>query len=187
MKYYKMSDVIHFKYMYVNPQLMWIEIKKYFSNYPAQEKVAKLLLQYGLSVKDGKIYCENIEVPALRIARALEIDRRVVNATVETITVNKELKNFFKNLHPIPFFRDLGKTMGWGVIEIIPEDPSMKGILARVAKIITDAGINIRQAITEDPDFSDNATLTIICENEIPAGLITKIRKATGVKKVILH
>ena len=84
---------------------MWSAIKKYFSDYPAQEKVAKLLLKYGLRVKDSRIYCEDIEVPALRIARTLDIDRRVVNATATTITKNEELRKFFENLHPIPFFK----------------------------------------------------------------------------------
>lgn len=166
---------------------MWSAIKKYFSYYPAQEKVAKLLLQYGLSVKKGGIYCENIEVPALRIARALGVDRRAVTITVETISINKELREFFEELHPVPFFRDIAKIMGWGVVEIVPEDPAMTGILAQVSKIIADAGISIRQAISEDPEFSEEATLTIICEKDVPAILIPKIRKATGVKKVVIH
>lgn len=166
---------------------MWSAIKKYFASYPAQEKVAKLLLRYGLSVKNGVIYCEDIEVPALRIARALGIDRRAVNVTIETILKNKELREFFEELHPVPFFRDIAKIRDWGVVEIVPEDPAMPGILAQVSKVIADAGISIRQAITEDPEFSEEATLTIICEKEIPADLIPKIRKVKGITKVVIH
>ena len=166
---------------------MWSAIKKYFSNYPAQEKVAKLLLRYGLSVKKGGIYCENIEIPAFRISRALGIDIRVVNVTIETILRIKELREFFEELHPVPFFRDIAKIRGWGVVEIVPEDPSMPGILAKVSMIIADEGISIRQAITEDPEFSEEATLTIICEREIPANLIPKIRNVKGVSKVVIY
>ena len=166
---------------------MWSAIKKYFSNYPAQEKVAKLLLRYGLSVKRGGIYCENIEVPSLRISRALGIDRRVVNVTIETILRIKELREFFAELHPVPFFRDIVKIRDWGVVEIVPEDPSMPGILAKVSMIIANAGISVRQAITEDPEFSEEATLTIICEREIPANLIPKIRNVKGVSKVVIY
>jgi predicted regulator of amino acid metabolism with ACT domain len=166
---------------------MWSAIKKYFSNYPAQEKVAKLLLRYGLSVKRGGIYCEDIEIPAFRISRALGIDRRVVNTTIDTISTIKELREFFEELRPIPFFRDIAKIRSWGVVEIVPEDPSMPGILAKVSKIIAEADISIRQAITEDPEFSDEATLTIICEREIPANLIPKIRNIKGVTKVVIY
>ncbi len=166
---------------------MWSVIKKYFSDYPAQEKVAKLLLKYGLRVEKNKIYCEDIEIPALRIARALDIDRRVVNSTAVTITKTEELRKFFGNLHPIPFFRDIAPEMGWGVVEIVPNNPSKTGILASVSTIIADAGISIRQAISEDPEFSEAATLTIICEKEIPSELIPRIKKASGVKKVIIY
>jgi len=166
---------------------MWSALKRHFSQFPAQEKVAKLLLQYGLSVRGGKVYCGDIELPASRIARTLEIDRRVVNATVETISGEKELAEFYERLHPVPFFRDISGIMGWGTIEIIPEDPTMTGILARVSTIISDEGISIRQAITEDPDLAEEATLTIICEEEIPAGLIPKIRKAKGVGQVVIY
>lgn len=166
---------------------MWSALKTYFSRFPAQEKVAKLLLRYGLSVKDGKVYCEDIELPASRIARALEIDRRVVNATIETISREEELAEFFEKLHPVPFFRDISKIMGWGTIEIIPDDPTMTGILARVSTIISNEGISIRQAITEDPELSEKATLTIICEEDIPAKLIPKIRNTPGVGQVIIY
>jgi len=166
---------------------MWMAFKKYFSEYPAQEKVAKLFLRYGLSVRNGTIYCGDIEQSALGIARVLGIDRRVVNAAIETITNEKELADFFEKLHPVPFFRDTSKIMGWGTIEIIPDDPSMTGILARVSTIIANEGISIRQAITEDPELSEEATLTIICEKEIPAKLIPKIRKARGVNRVVIY
>ena len=61
------------------------------------------------------------------------------------------------------------------------------GILARVSTLISNEGISIRQAITEDPELSDEATLTIICEEEIPAKLIPKIKKAKGVGRVIIY
>ena len=168
-------------------QIMWSAIKKFFFSYPAQEKVAKLILKYGLSVKNGKIYCEDIEIPSIRISKSLGVDRRVITSTIETISKNKELKEFFQELHPVPFFRDIAKIRDWGVVEIVPADPSMTGILANVSKIIADSGISIRQAITEDPEFSEEATLIIICEKEIPASIIPKIRKVEGVTKVIIQ
>ncbi len=166
---------------------MWRAIKKYFSDYPAQEKVAKLLLQQGLSVRNGKVFCENIEVPALRIARALEIDRRAVNATAKTISSKKELKEVYENLHPVAFFKDVARALGYGVVEIIPTDPAKTGILAGVSKVISDSRISIRQAITEDPEFSEDARLFVICEREIPAALIKKIKKVRGVKSVVIY
>ena len=166
---------------------MWRAIKKHFSEFPAQEKVAKLLLYHGLSVRNGKVFCENIEVPALRIARALEIDRRAVNATVKTISSKKELKQVYENLHPVAFFKDVARALGYGVVEIIPINPAKTGILAGVSKVIADAKISIRQAITEDPEFSEDARLFVICEREIPPQLIAKIKRVKGVKSVVIY
>jgi len=165
---------------------MWSALKKHFKGFPAQQKVARLMIEYGLSVRSGKVLCADIEVPALRIGKALGIDRRVVNATIKTIESNKELKGVFENLKPIAFFRDIVKPMGWSIVEIIPEDPAMPGILAGVSRIIADEGISIRQAITEDPEFSDNAGLFIICEEHVPSSVVGKIRHVAGVKSVVI-
>lgn len=166
---------------------MWNAIKKYFEEFPAQEKVAKALLRNGLSVRGGKIFCGEIEVQPLKIARALGIDRRVVNATARTIEKKQELSEVFEKLSPVPFFRDIAPAMKWGVVEIIPTDPAKTGILAGVARAIADSRISIRQAITEDPEFSEDAKLFVICDRQVPAGLIAKIRKVPGVKKVVIY
>jgi len=61
---------------------------------PQPQILYHYLLSYGLCIKDGKIYCGNIELSFSKIARAIGVDRRVVMNTVETIEKNKELKNF---------------------------------------------------------------------------------------------
>lgn len=166
---------------------MWSALKKYFKEYPAQEKVARLMLLYGLSVKKRKVYCEEIEIPALRIARALGIDRRAVTAAVSTIEKNDELRVMYENLHPAAFFKDVAPRFGRSVVEIVPEDAATTGILAGVARIIADAGISIRQAITEDPEYSEDARLFVICEEHVPSSLIPRLKNSRGVKKVVVY
>jgi hypothetical protein len=77
--------------------------------------------------------------------------------------------------------------MNWGVIEIIPKDPSMPGILADVAKEVADATISIRQAIVDDFEFSEEPRLFIVTEKQVPGLLIPKIRKIKGVKAVVIY
>ncbi|KUJ98419.1 MAG: Regulator of amino acid metabolism, putative, containing act domain, partial [Thermococcales archaeon 44_46] len=61
---------------------MWGKLEHYFDEYPVRKQIAKLLLKYGLKVSDDmKIKCGNIEVPYTKIAKALDIDRRVVKET----------------------------------------------------------------------------------------------------------
>ena len=100
---------------------------------------------------------------------------------------NEELKKVYSKLKPTCHLKDVASTMKWGVIEIIPEDPSMSGILAEVSRIIADAGISIRQAIVDDFELSENPRLFIVTERQIPGKLIPKIRGARGVKAVLFY
>ncbi len=51
---------------------MWRQFAKYFNKYPKRKKLAKKLLEYGLKVKDNKIYCGEIELSDSKIARYLK-------------------------------------------------------------------------------------------------------------------
>ena len=77
---------------------MWRKIAKYFNRYPKRRKLAQKLLKYGLKINDNKIYCGEIELLDSKIARAFDIDRRIINSTIETIMKKEDLKKVFSNL-----------------------------------------------------------------------------------------
>jgi len=166
---------------------MWRQIAKYFNRYPKRRKLAQKLLEYGLKVRDNKIYCGEIELSDSKIARAFDVDRRIIISTIKTITEKNDLRKVFSRLKPTCHLKDVAPEMNWGVIEIIPEDPSMPGILADVAKIVADAKVSIRQATVDDFELSEEPRLFIITEKQIPGIIIPKIREAKGVKAVIIY
>ena len=65
---------------------MWNNIKKHLEDYPERLKVARVLVENGLSVKDEKIYLNQIEIPPVRIARVAGVDRRTVNETLALLS-----------------------------------------------------------------------------------------------------
>lgn len=166
---------------------MWRKIAKYFNKYPKRRKLAQKLLEYGLKVRDNKIFCGEIELADSKIARAFNVDRRIVTSTVRTIMKRDDLKRTFSRLKPTCHLKDVASEMNWGVIEIIPEDPSMPGILADVATIIANDNISIRQAIVDDFELSEEPRLFIVAERQIPGKLIPLIRQAKGVKIVLIY
>jgi uncharacterized protein len=166
---------------------MWKQIAKYFNEYPKRRKIAQKMIEYGLKIKDGKIFCGDIELSDSKIARALDTDRRAIQATIETITNKPELNKIFAHLQPTGHLKNVAAHMNWGVIEIIPEDPSMPGILAEVAGIIAKNNISIRQSIVDDFELSEEPRLFIVTEKQIPGSLIPKIRNAKGVKAVLIY
>lgn len=166
---------------------MWKVIADYFSKYPSQAKVAKVLLANGMNVHRKKIYSGKVAISDSSLARAAGVDRRVVHSTIATISSDKQLLRFFSNLLPTANLRNVASTMGWSAVEIISDDAHQAGILAAIADIFADAGISIRQAIVDDPETSELPKIFIITESTVPPKLLPQIKAAKGVKSLTIY
>lgn len=167
---------------------MWNNIKKHFEGYSERLKVAYVLVENGLSVRSGKIYLNEIEVPPVRVARVAGVDRRTVTETLRAINVNRELQSLFKGLRSAGYsLKEVAKHLNLGVVEIIPVDAKTPGILATSATLLAKNGLSIRQAIVDDPELSPEPKLTLIVEKKIPGKLISKFLEIKGVLKVSIY
>ncbi len=166
---------------------MWDLLTQYFQRYPAQSRVAQTLLKYGLSVRSDGVYCDTIAIPDTSLARACNVDRRIIASTVETIRREPELAKVFTRLHPTCLLKDVAPPLGWGVIEIVPDDAHAPGILAHVATVIARRGLSIRQAIVDDPELVEEPRLYVVTESAIPMDVIAEIKTGPGVKSLVIH
>ena len=165
---------------------MWNYIRSTFEEYPKQKKIAQKMLEYGLSIKEGHLYCGQIELSDAKVARAIHVDRRAVKATITTIEKQGKIKNIFSKLKPTCHLKDMASEMGWDTLEIIPKDANQPGILAQVATIIANANINIRQAIVDDIEITREPHLFVVIDTHIPPDIIPKIRDIPSVKSVLI-
>jgi predicted regulator of amino acid metabolism with ACT domain len=156
-----------------------------FSGKGGQKKVAEFMLRTGVCIKNGKLFFSGVELSFVKVSRALGVDRRVVKATVATIAADKALRELYGKLGSTVVLKDVAASLGLGAIEIIPKNAQTKGIVASVARLISDEGISIRQVTIEDPLFSD-AEMTVVTEKPIPRELIDKLLKVNGVRKVVV-
>ena len=164
---------------------MWSKIKTDLEQYPERLKVSRVLIENGLSVRDKKIYLNQIEIPPVRVARAAAVDRRTVNETIKSIEENPELKLIFQEIRPAgPSLKEIAKHLNLGVLEITPVNAKSPGILAGAAMILARAGLSLRQAIVDDPELSPEPKLTLIVEMKIPGELISELLRIPGVAKV---
>jgi predicted regulator of amino acid metabolism with ACT domain len=167
---------------------MWDIVVKHCANYPERLKVAKVLIESGLTVKNNKVYCNKIEISPTRISRTAGVDRRTVTATIKTIETNHELRTLFENIESAgASLKEAARYLGLGVVEITPTNAKTPGILAKSASLIANKGISIRQAIVDDPELSPEPKLTFITERKIPGELIPKFLKVHGVAKVAVY
>ena len=166
---------------------MWDRLRPHFKGFPAQEKVAQLMVIHGLRVNGTGVYCGAIALADSSLARAAGVDRRVVTATVQTVQRTPELLEFFSRLIPTCHLKDIAGLMNWGAIEILPDNAAKPGILAGVASVIAEAGVSIRQVIVDDPEIADDPRGFIITDSPVPERLLPRIRAVSGVKGVVLH
>jgi len=166
----------------------WAKIQEVFKDYPAQLEVVKILLLYGLKVReDEEIVCGNMKVPTVQIAREAGVDRRTVEMTSRKILENRHLREVFQNLEPTAYLRGVAGELGLGVIEVIPDDAARPGIVKSVTEAISKAKISIRQVVTDDPYLSTQPKLTVITEEPVSGNVIETLRKLPHVKSVIVY
>lgn len=164
---------------------MWETVESHFSRYPGQRKVANYIMDNGLSVQDGEIRLDKIRISKTELARVVGVDKRVVFATVSTITKEPELASIFGKLLPSCSLVQVAPEMGWDVLAITLSDPAYPGVLGNVATTIGKAKVSIRQAIGEDPTFS-SGLLYIVTETSIPGYVLNEIKDIEGVRTVTI-
>ncbi|MGA2767000.1 MAG: amino acid-binding protein [Candidatus Bathyarchaeia archaeon] len=163
-------------------------MKKYFEGHPERLNVARVLIENGLSVRNGRIYLNEIELPPVRVARAAGVDRRTVKETLKAIGANRELRLIFEGIRSAGHsLKEIAKHLNLGVVEITPVDARMSGILANSAMILAKNGLSIRQAIVDDPELSPEPKLSLIVEKKIPGELIPELLNVKGVAKVSIY
>jgi len=172
--------------MYIDVQ-MWRQISERLKEYPGRLRVTRALVELGLSVREGRIFCGDIEQSELKIARAIGVDRRTVRETAEFIESDSVLSSVFKGLKPAgPFLPNVARFLGYRVIEIYA-DPHVVGIVAEASTLISQEGISIRQAVADDPDLSPEPKLTLVVQREPSGETLQRMLKIPGVTKVATY
>jgi uncharacterized protein len=167
---------------------MWEALKHKFERYPARMDVASKMIELGLRIgEDHKIYCGDLKITDMALAKAANVDRKAIKLTVDFIITDDKLSNIFENILPAgTLLKNIAKNLGLGVIEIEVGDENI-GILSAASKLISEKGISIRQAYATDIQLEETPTLTIITEETVPGELIKEFLKIEGVIRVSIY
>ncbi|QZY00729.1 amino acid-binding protein [Halobaculum rubrum] len=164
---------------------MFDEILGKFEGSPGQQAVVRLLLARGFSVnEEGRVVSGGIEIPDTGIAREAGVDRRVVDATTTAIREDGELRRIFANITSVPSLMDLAPVLGLTVLTVEVGDPDAAGIVAEITGLLADAGLSLRQVLSDDPEFADEPKLYLITDEELPGDLLVSIRELEYVRSV---
>jgi len=161
-------------------------ISAVFAGLPSQEKVARMMLRLGLSVRNGNAYCGDVEMSDTALGKAAGADRRVARSAIDKIGKDHELSRFFVGLRPIALLADITPQIGCSTLAIVPTNASMPGIIADVSAVLLAAGVSIRQVVIDDPD-GENVHLLVVIDGNIPAEFIPSLKQCRGVASLILR
>lgn len=166
---------------------MFDEIMEKFEGSPSQQAVIRLLLERGFSVNDeGRVVSGTIEIPNTQIAREIDVDRRVVDSTTNAILADEELRRIFQNITHIPSLMDLAPVLDLSVLTVAVTAANETGILATVTGIISEHDISIRQAVSEDPEFTNEPRLHVVTDQPLPGDVLHQIHALDFVQKLEL-
>ena len=167
---------------------MFEEIMEKFSDSPSQQRVIRLLLERGFSVnEEGRVVSGGIEIPNTGLARELDVDRRVVDATTDAILDDDDLRPIFQNISAVPSLMDLAPVLDLSVCTIAVGDASESGIVATVTGLVAEHDIVLRQVLSEDPEFTDEPVLYLITDEQLPGDLVTDLCNLGFVRRVELE
>jgi len=79
---------------------MWKKDSDQLKDYLERLTVVRILVENGLSIRDGEIWCNEISILAVRLARAAKVNRRTVTKAMRMIEDDTKLREIFKSMTP---------------------------------------------------------------------------------------
>ncbi len=164
---------------------MWPEIRKQFTRQTARPDVVMKMIQCGMNVSnDEKLFVQGVEVDYSAVARAVNVDRRVVKQTVEQIRRNPRLFSIFSRTRPLgTSLVDLVSLLGYSAV-VVEADPKSPGIMAEVAGILARHGMVVRQALADDEDMVQDAKMTLVVEGRLSGEALAELNSIKTVRSL---
>ena len=164
---------------------MWPNVRKQFERQVVRPEIVRKMIQCGMRVSDDeKIYVDDIEVDYSAVARALDVDRRVVKQTAQQIRGNRYLYSLFSKTKPLgTSLVEVVSQLGYTAI-VIEADPKSPGVMAGVAEILSRHGMVVRQAVAEDPEMVPDAKMTLVVAGQLTGNAIEELHGLTVVKSI---
>jgi len=164
---------------------VWRNINKEFSRQVVRPDIVRKMIQCGMRISDDlKIYVDDVEVDYTAVARAVDVDRRVVKQTVEQIKKSRYLYSLFSNISPLgASLVNVVSELGYSAI-VIEADPKSPGVMAAVAEILSRHGMVVRQALADDPEMVSDAKMTLVVEGRLSGPAIEELNRLKMVKSL---
>ena len=164
---------------------MWPNVRRQFDRQVVRPEIVRKMIACGMRVsEDEKIYVDDVEVDYTAVAKALDVDRRVVKQTAQQIRRNRYLYSLFSKTRPLgTSLVEVVSQLGYTAI-IIEADPKSPGVMAGVAEILSRHGMVVRQAVAEDPEMVPDARMTLVVEGQLTGQAMEELNGLKVVRSI---
>ncbi len=105
-----------------------------FRNAPVKLRIARELYSRGLSIRNGKVYSRDFEIPIKVVADVLGVDRKTMYAFVSKVERDFVLQELFARLKPRPDIADMAPILGYEVLEFKADQANLLKVLDYLRK-----------------------------------------------------
>ena len=164
---------------------MWNNVRRQFERQVKRPEIVRKMIECGMRVsEDERIYVGGVEVDYTAVARALDVDRRVVKQTAQQIRRNRYLFSLFSKTKPLgTSLVEVVSQLGYTAI-VIEADPKSPGVMAGVAEILSRHGMVVRQAVAEDPEMVPDAKMTLVVEGQLTGQAMEELNGLKVVRSI---
>lgn len=164
---------------------MLLLLQHHFSDSPAKKRVALGLYRRGISVKNGHLYTDTIEISPAQVARALGVNRRTVYETIKQITEQPELSIVMSNIFPEVNSVSLAPVVGSQVIIIYANKGCFQRVFNEFFEKLKAYFTNVKEVVSKTVGANDSY-IRVIMETPIPVSVIHGFEEVKGVSRVVV-
>lgn len=122
---------------------MILILEEYFKDYPTRLKIIEGLYKRGVSVRNGRFYVEDLEIPVSEIAKAFNVNRRTVYETVKAIEDTSAVREIMASIRPRIDRLTMSQKLGNQIFLMTPRIGCFGSLLSRTFDILGNHACNL--------------------------------------------
>lgn len=122
---------------------MILILEEYFKDYPTRLKIIEGLYKRGISIRNGRFYVEDLEIPVSEIAKAFNVNRRTVYETVKAIEDTSAVREIMASIRPRIDRLTMSQKLGNQIFLMTPRIGCFGSLLSRTFDILGNHACNL--------------------------------------------
>lgn len=165
---------------------MLLILEQYFKEHPSRLKVVKGLFDHGISVKNGKLFLNSIEISISEAAKAFSVNRRTIYDTIRMVEGKDELRAVMSSIRPGVDRSGALSLMGCEVITLFP----MKGCYGSLLETFMSTTSGYLCHLQEVSGINDNRGedyLRATFDIPLPDKVFQELEKCSCISRIVVE